>query len=98
MREQFSALTTALNKMASSVSELSTLVARSEERHLRHDDGMRRMVKQLDDHEARIRQNESYKLEQAGSFKAGWKVITVAASASAFVASIAVTVAVKVFL
>ncbi|SHG33633.1 hypothetical protein SAMN02745753_03719 [Marinomonas polaris DSM 16579] len=88
---QHSELRTAVVDMAKSVSELTVVVARSEERHLRQDDGLRRIGKQVDDHELRIRTVETVSLTQKGYVSGGWKVATVVAA----IVSCAVTVGVK---
>jgi hypothetical protein len=88
---QHSELRTAVIDMAKSVSELTVVVARSEERHIRQDDGLKRMGKQFDDHEARLRVVETVSLTQKGYVTGGWKVVTVVAA----VVSCVVTVGVK---
>lgn len=77
--------------MAKSVSELTVVVARSEERHIRQDDGLKRIGKQVDDHEIRIRTVESNGSTQRGYVSGGWKVATVVAA----IVSCAVTIGVK---
>jgi hypothetical protein len=88
---QHSELRTAVVDMAKSVSELTVVVARSEERHLRQDDGLKRIGKQVDDHEIRIRTVETNGFTQRGYVSGGWKVATVVAA----IVSCAVTVGVK---
>lgn len=87
-REQFSELRNATASMAKSVSELTALVARSEERHLRHDDGMKRMGKQVDDHEIRLRSIESGISASTGFQSGSWKTITIVATVVATAISI----------
>lgn len=90
-REQFSELRTATAELTKSVSSFGALVARSEERHLRQDDGLKRMGKQLDDHESRIRLVETDSITQKSYAIGGWKVATVVAA----VISAAVTIGIK---
>ncbi len=92
---QHSELRTAVVDMAKSVSELTVVVARSEERHLRQDDGLRRIGKQVDDHELRIRTVETNGSTQRGYVSGGWKVATVVATVIGAAVSCAVTVGVK---
>ena len=87
-REQFAELRKATAELTKSVSSFGALVARSEERHIRQDDGLKRMGKQLDDHEQRLRTVESNGQVQRGFVLGGWKVVL---SVSAIV-SLAVTV------
>ncbi|QUX96633.1 hypothetical protein C0J08_15030 [Marinomonas sp. CT5] len=92
---QHSELRAAVTNMAKSVSELTVVVARSEERHLRQDDGLKRIGKQVDDHESRLRLVETVSLTQKGYISGGWKVVTVAATIIAAVVSCVITVGVK---
>lgn len=75
-KEQFAEQRRAMTKLVDSISELSSVLARSEERHLRHDDGVKRIGRVLDDHEVRIRRNESRNITVVGS----WKALTVVGS------------------
>lgn len=88
---QHSELRTAVIDMAKSVSELTVVVARSEERHIRQDDGLKRIGKQVDDHEVRIRATERQTTSDSGFVKGSWKVATVVAA----IVSCAITVGVK---
>lgn len=90
-REQFTELRAATAELTKSVSSFGALVARSEERHLRQDDGLKRMGKQLDDHELRLRVVESSSSTQKAYVSGGWKVATVVAA----IVSCAITVGVK---
>lgn len=87
VRQQFTQLTESTNKMAESVAELTSLVARIEERNINHVDGMKRIGKVLDDHETRIRSNEKAVVK-----------MTVIASVASFAVGIAVNIGLKVFL
>ncbi|WP_137169380.1 hypothetical protein [Marinomonas sp. FW-1] len=87
-REQFGELRKATSEMAQSVSRLTALVARVEERHLSHDDGMKRIGKVVDDHESRIRTIESRTNTAFGS----WKAITIIASMVTAVVTIAINI------
>ncbi|MEL0623836.1 hypothetical protein V6238_12110 [Marinomonas arenicola] len=84
-KEQFAEQRRAMTKLVDSISELSSVLARSEERHLRHDDGVKRIGRVLDDHEIRIRKNESTNVTAVG----GWKAITFIGSFVAAVITIA---------
>lgn len=103
-REQFKELRSATTSMAESVSRLTTTFARMEERHISHDDGMKRLGKVVDDHAERIRimelsvgKSEGYDdriktLETSRSTAiGGWKVITVVASVAATLATLAIS-------
>jgi hypothetical protein len=87
VRQQFTQLTESTNKMAESVAELTSLVARIEERNINHVDGMKRIGKVLDDHETRIRSNEKAVVK-----------MTVIASVASFAVGIAVNIGLKVLL
>jgi hypothetical protein len=78
-KEQFAEQRRATTELVKSVSELSSILARSEERHLRHDDGVKRIGRVLDDHEDRIRRVESRTSKAFG----GWKALTVIGSCAA---------------
>ncbi|RDL44351.1 hypothetical protein DN730_08075 [Marinomonas piezotolerans] len=80
VRQQFTQLTAATNEIASSVSKMTALVARIEERNVSHDDGMRRLGKLLDDHEERIRIVERNALTQTSYVAGTWKVVTIVAA------------------
>ncbi|SBS29064.1 hypothetical protein MSP8886_01423 [Marinomonas spartinae] len=84
-KEQFAEQRRAITELVKSVSELSSILARSEERHLRHDDGVRRHDNVLDDHEIRIRRVEVKTTTATGS----WKTITFLGSFVAAVITIA---------
>ena len=85
---QHSELRTAVTNMSESVSELTVVVARSEERHLRQDDGLKRIGKQVDDHERRIRALEDTSIRRAGLANGGWKIILIIATVVSFAATI----------
>ena len=89
-REQFAELRKATAELTKSVSSFGALVARSEERHIRQDDGLKRMGKQLDDHEQRIRNVESNGLVQRGYVSGGWKAVTVIAAIVSFAVGVGV--------
>ena len=72
-RAQLSELRESTSEIAKGLSTLATTIAKVEERHARHDDGMKRMGKQVDDHETRIRVLENNK----SAIKGGWKTLTV---------------------
>lgn len=93
MRQQFTQLTAATNEIASSVSKMTALVARIEERNVSHDDGMRRLGKHIDDHEERIRTVERSALTQTSYMAGTWKVVTIVAA----VVSVVVGVAARFF-
>lgn len=57
-RSDMQEVRSSFKKMADSISELSRIMAISEERHSRHESAMHRIGGQLDDHEARIRHTE----------------------------------------
>ena len=75
-KEQFSEQRQATTRLAESLSELSSILARSEERHLRHDDGVKRIGRVLDDHEHRLRKAEARGVTVA----VGWKAVTIIGS------------------
>lgn len=87
-KEQFSEQRKATTELVKSVSELSSIIARSEERHLRHDDGMRRIGRVVDDHEERLRSVEKHVSKAFG----GWKVLTIVGSLLAAVITFAINV------
>lgn len=70
-RQQLSELRESTSEMAKAVSSLTTTIARVEERHASQDDGLKRVGKQVDDHETRIREIENNKQ----AIKGGWKVV-----------------------
>tara|TARA_R110001606_G_scaffold71219_1_gene162915 strand:- start:10233 stop:10562 length:330 start_codon:yes stop_codon:yes gene_type:complete len=84
-KEQFAEQRRATTELVKSVSELSSILARSEERHLRHDDGVKRIGRVLDDHEDRIRIVESRSSKAFG----GWKALTIVGSCAVAVITIA---------
>lgn len=64
-KEHFDSLRDHLGKLTDGLAVLTTSLARVEERHSSHDQGMKRMGRELDDHEDRIRILE----------KLQWKII-----------------------
>lgn len=64
--QQFASLRESNEVIAKAVATLTTTIARVEERHSGHDVGMKRMGKQLDDHENRMRAVESKSARVAG--------------------------------
>lgn len=54
-REQFQRIENAMTKLADAMTQQAVTATRMEERHERQDDAMRRMGKQVDDHEIRLR-------------------------------------------
>ena len=59
-RQQFTQLRESTATMAKAVADLTTTIARVEERHASHDDGLKRIGNRVDDHEKR-----TSKLEQS---------------------------------
>ena len=70
-------LRSATAEMASAVARLTTCVARVEERHARHDEGVRRIVSQLERQDERIHALELNVSARGSAMSGGWKVITV---------------------
>jgi chromosome segregation ATPase len=68
-RAEFSKLDAALEKLSDATAQLAQAVVRMEERHERHDEAMRRMGKQIDDHENRVRVLEKIGHVTAGGIK-----------------------------
>lgn len=58
-RQDLHELRAATVKVADAAAEMGKTMARSEARHMQHEDGMKRIGKVLDDHEVRIRSIES---------------------------------------
>lgn len=79
-RQQLSELRESTTAVARAVSGLATTIARVEERHARQDDGLKRIGKQVDDHEGRLRELADDVTALQGDRRAlagGWKVIAV---------------------
>lgn len=53
---------TAITKLADAMADLGKAMARSEERHSKHEAGMSRIGHQIDDHEARVRYLETHRV------------------------------------
>lgn len=102
-RQQLAQLREAMTVMAKSVSDLTTTLARVEERHARQDDILRRLGKQTDDHEQRLRQLEKvsdpekfYLLEQRvdsledskSRASGAWRTLTVIGGVAAAIATL----------
>ncbi|KZM40416.1 hypothetical protein OA92_07280 [Marinomonas sp. SBI22] len=85
-KEQFSELRTATSEMAKAVSQLTANLTRVEERHLSHDNGMKRISVVLDDHEKQLRVSEGRTNTAIGS----WKALTVIGSIAAAVVSFSI--------
>ena len=58
-RQDLHELRTATAKVADAAADMGKTMARSEERHAQHEDAMKRIGRNLDDHEDRIRALES---------------------------------------
>jgi len=58
-RQDLHELRAATVKVADAAAEMGKTMARSEARHMQHEDGMKRIGKVLDDHEIRIRSIEA---------------------------------------
>lgn len=58
-RQDMHELRQATVKIADAAADMGKTMARSEERHAKHEDAVKRMGRQLDDHEGRIRLIES---------------------------------------
>lgn len=67
-REQSHELRESISTMAQAVADMTTTIARVEERHASHDDGLRRVGKQVDDQEKRIRVLEKDHVSQKRAF------------------------------
>lgn len=68
MKDEFSKVEQGLTRLSEAVFQLTTAMTRSEERHSRTDEALKRIGSQLDDHESRIR-----KLEHSDSDVEGFK-------------------------
>lgn len=81
-KAEFSRLGDALTKLSDATADLAQATVKMEARHERHDDAMRRMGKQLDDHEGRIRIIEKDGNYAKGSIKS---IIVIAAVVSSLI-------------
>lgn len=63
-RQDLHELRAATVKVADAAAEMGKTMARSEERHAQHEDAVKRMGRQLDDHEQRLREVESTQPDQ----------------------------------
>lgn len=88
-RQQLSELRKSTTAMATAVADLNTTIARVEERHAHQDDGMKRIGKQLDDHENRLRKLEGSQAGARMAFLGGWKVLVTIGGVMSLVAAIA---------
>lgn len=70
-KAEFAELRHANAQVADAVSQMAQAMVRAEERHARHDDGIKRIGRQVDDHETRIRAVEGTSNKVVG----GWKVV-----------------------
>lgn len=59
-RQDMHELRQAVVKIADAASDMGKTMARSEQRHIQHDEANKRIVRNIEDHEARIRVTESY--------------------------------------
>lgn len=64
-RQQFTQLRESTATMAKAVADLTTTIARVEERHASHDDGLKRIGNRVDDHEKRTRKLEQSHVSRA---------------------------------
>lgn len=93
MRGDIGELRQATTDMAKAVADLTTTVARVEERHAKHDDGLRRVGRIIDDHEKRIRDLESTSWTRGASIIGGWKVLTIIGGLAVATVGIVIAVA-----
>lgn len=97
-QRELAGLSQATTMMAQSISELTTMLARVEERHSSQDEMVRRIGKESDDHETRIRALEKVtnpeqvaknderitQLEQSrDKIAGGWKALSLVAGGAA---------------
>ena len=103
-RAYHKSLQATIEKMANSVSDLSTTVARMEERHASHTANMNRVDHYLEDVETRIRrleqderlENRLFALEHERAFlRGGWRAIVVVSTIVSGVVGFAIATAVK---
>ena len=74
-REQFQRIEGAMTKLADAMTQQALAATRMEERHERHDDAMRRMGKQIDDHEVRLRSVETLSMTNQTIRQSSWGTI-----------------------
>lgn len=83
-RSEFDRLSEALMELSRATTAMATAASRMQERHERHDDAMRVVNKQVEDHETRLRLLERVVTNSIASAHGGWRTITIAASVGAF--------------
>lgn len=76
---QFQRIEGVMTKLADAMTQQALSTTRMEERHERQDDALRRMGKQLDDHEIRIRSMEKVATTSQQTLSFGWKAVSTAA-------------------
>jgi flagellar biosynthesis chaperone FliJ len=92
-RAELRELSSVLRELGNATSQLATVTARQQEQHAQHEASARVLLKDLDDHEARIRVLEAMVTSAAAKVGAGWKTLTVVWGGAAVVISTMVTLA-----
>jgi predicted nuclease with TOPRIM domain len=74
-RDQFQRIEGAMTKLADAMTQQAVITTRMEEWHVRQDDAMRRIGKQVDDHENRLRSVEALAITNQTIRQTSWGTI-----------------------